>query len=177
MRLRPCTKIPNRRPAESPAPSKGHRETDRDILRSPLEGAEQQRRQGRVRPGKGGQEGGEAPARGARPLQVQRGRLGRGRGQARLDQGPAMDRREARGRGQEGTLRGLRDRPDQRGANENMNGLIRQYLPKGTSFEDLTREKVKRIEWKLNNRPRKRLGFLTPLEYNSRRVRRIYLTT
>ncbi len=58
-----------------------------------------------------------------------------------------------------------------------MNGLICQYLPKGTSFEDLTREKVKRIEWKLNNRPRKRLGFLTPLEYISRRVRQIYLTT
>ncbi len=30
------------------------------------------------------------------------------------------------------------------GANENMNGLIRQYLPKGTSFEDLTREEAKR---------------------------------
>ncbi len=58
-----------------------------------------------------------------------------------------------------------------------MNGLIRQYLPKGTFFEDLTREEVKRIEWKLNNRPRKRLGFLTPLEYISRRVRQIYLTT
>ncbi len=44
-------------------------------------------------------------------------------------------------------------------------------------FGDLTREEVKRIEWKLNNRPRKRLGFLTPLEYISRRVRQIYLTT
>ncbi len=65
----------------------------------------------------------------------------------------------------------------ERGANENMNGLIRQYLPKGTFFEDLTREEVKRIEWKLNNRPRKRLGFLTPLEYISRRVGQIYLTT
>ena len=65
----------------------------------------------------------------------------------------------------------------ERGANENMNGLIRQYLPKGTSFEDLTREEAKRIEWKLNNRPRKRLGYLTPLEYISRQVRKIYLTT
>lgn len=65
----------------------------------------------------------------------------------------------------------------ERGANENMNGLIRQYLPKGTSFEGLTREEVKRIEWKLNNRPRKRLGFLTPLEYISLQVKQIYLTT
>lgn len=65
----------------------------------------------------------------------------------------------------------------ERGANENMNGLIRQYLPKGTSFEDLTRDEVKWIEWKLNNRPRKRLGFLTPLEYISRQVKQIYLAT
>ena len=65
----------------------------------------------------------------------------------------------------------------ERGANENMNGLIRQYLPKGTSFGDLTREQVKRIEWKLNNRPRKRLGFLTPLECISIQVKQIYLAT
>ncbi len=65
----------------------------------------------------------------------------------------------------------------ERGANENMNGLVRQCLPKGTSFENLIREEVKRIEWKLNNRPRKRLGFLTPLGYISRQVRKIYLTT
>lgn len=65
----------------------------------------------------------------------------------------------------------------ERGANENMNGLIRQYLPKGTSFENLTRAEVKWVEWKLNNRPRKRLGYLTPLEYISRRVKQIYLAT
>lgn len=65
----------------------------------------------------------------------------------------------------------------ERGANENMNGLIRQYLPKGTSFEDLTRDKVKWIEWKLNNRPRKRLGYLTPFEYISRQFKQIYLAT
>jgi len=65
----------------------------------------------------------------------------------------------------------------ERGANENMNGLIRQYLPKGTSFESLTRAEVKWIEWKLNNRPRKRLGYLTPLEYISRQVKQIYLAT
>ncbi len=65
----------------------------------------------------------------------------------------------------------------ERGANENMNGLIRQYLPKGTSFESLTRAEVKWVEWKLNNRPRKRLGYLTPLEYISRLVKQIYLAT
>ena len=65
----------------------------------------------------------------------------------------------------------------ERGANENMNGLIRQYLPKGTSFENLTRAEVKRIEWKLNNRPGKRLGYLTPLEYISGQIKQFYLTT
>lgn len=65
----------------------------------------------------------------------------------------------------------------ERGANENMNGLIRQYLPKGTSFENLTRAEVKWIEWKLNNRPRKRLGYLTPLEYISKQIKQIYLAT
>lgn len=52
-----------------------------------------------------------------------------------------------------------------RGANENMNGLIRQYLPKGTDFEDITSEEVREIEDKLNNRPRKRLDYMTPKEY------------
>ena len=53
----------------------------------------------------------------------------------------------------------------ERGANENTNGLIRQYLPKGTSFENLTNEHVKQIQNKLNNRPRKALGYLTPIEF------------
>jgi len=53
----------------------------------------------------------------------------------------------------------------ERGANENMNGLIRQYLPKGSSFEDLTDEDISFIQNRLNNRPRKKLGFLTSLEY------------
>lgn len=52
-----------------------------------------------------------------------------------------------------------------RGANENMNGLIRQYLPKGTDFENITSEEVRKIEDKLNNRPRKRLDYMTPKEY------------
>jgi len=50
----------------------------------------------------------------------------------------------------------------ERGANENMNGLIRQYFPKGMSFENITNEQVQNAENKLNNRPRKRFGFKTP---------------
>jgi IS30 family transposase len=50
----------------------------------------------------------------------------------------------------------------QRGANENMNRLIRQYLPKKTNFETLTKEQVQEIEDKLNNRPRAKLNFKTP---------------
>ena len=52
----------------------------------------------------------------------------------------------------------------ERGANENMNGLIRQYIPKGTDFSGITDEFVAWVEEKLNNRPRKRLGYLTPNE-------------
>ena len=50
----------------------------------------------------------------------------------------------------------------ERGLNENTNGLIRQYLPKGKSFDDLTDQEVQDIMDKLNNRPRKCLGFRTP---------------
>lgn len=50
----------------------------------------------------------------------------------------------------------------ERGLNENTNGLIRQYLPKGKSFDDLTDHDVQVIMDKLNNRPRKCLGFKTP---------------
>ena len=52
----------------------------------------------------------------------------------------------------------------ERGANENTNGLIRQYIPKGTDFSGITDEFVAWVENKLNNRPRKRLGYLTPNE-------------
>ncbi len=50
----------------------------------------------------------------------------------------------------------------ERGLNENTNGLIRQYLPKGKSFDDLTDREVRDIMDGLNNRPRKCLGFRTP---------------
>ena len=52
----------------------------------------------------------------------------------------------------------------ERGTSENTNGLIRQYLPKGTSMKDLTQAQCDRIAHKLNTRPRKRHGFKTPEE-------------
>jgi IS30 family transposase len=54
--------------------------------------------------------------------------------------------------------------PHQRGTNENTNGLIRQYFPKGTDFRDVTHHDVREVERKLNSRPRKCLGFRTPAE-------------
>jgi len=52
----------------------------------------------------------------------------------------------------------------ERGANENLNGLVRQYFPKKTDFSKITDQQVKEVENKLNNRPRKRFKFDTPLE-------------
>ena len=52
----------------------------------------------------------------------------------------------------------------QRGLNENTNGLIRQYVPKGSDVRSLTDYQVQHIMDRLNNRPRKALGFLTPNE-------------
>ena len=51
-----------------------------------------------------------------------------------------------------------------RGSNENANGLVRQYLPKGASMADLSQHQCNAIAKRLNTRPRKRLGFRTPLE-------------
>ena len=52
----------------------------------------------------------------------------------------------------------------ERGTNENTNGLIRQYFPKGTRFEEITDEQIMAVQEKLNRRPRKTLGFKTPYE-------------
>lgn len=52
----------------------------------------------------------------------------------------------------------------ERGTNENTNGLIRQYAPKRTSLAELTQADCDRIADKLNDRPRRRLGFRTPRE-------------
>jgi transposase, IS30 family len=54
--------------------------------------------------------------------------------------------------------------PYQRGTNENTNGLIRQYFPKGTDFQDVSHADVRRVGNLLNNRPRACLGFRTPAE-------------
>ena len=53
----------------------------------------------------------------------------------------------------------------ERGSIENLNGLVRQYIPKGTDFNDIDPVQVKTIQDKLNRRPRKVLGFLSPIEY------------
>ncbi|WEN15101.1 IS30 family transposase [Rhodanobacter sp. AS-Z3] len=50
----------------------------------------------------------------------------------------------------------------QRGTNENTNGLIRQYLPKGCGLSAYSDADIQAIEDKLNQRPRKRLDFRTP---------------
>lgn len=52
----------------------------------------------------------------------------------------------------------------ERGANENTNGLIRRFLPKGTDFATVSEEELRRIEFLLNSRPRKRLGWKSPYQ-------------
>lgn len=63
----------------------------------------------------------------------------------------------------------------ERGTNENTNGLIRQYLPKRTSMKNLTQERCTEIARILNNRPRKRHTFCTPIEILNRHLNRLSL--
>lgn len=58
--------------------------------------------------------------------------------------------------------------PWERGTNENTNGIIRQFFPKGTDFSKISRREVKHVQQLLNGRPRKVLGYATPYEvFNS----------
>jgi IS30 family transposase len=53
----------------------------------------------------------------------------------------------------------------QRGSVEQLNGLVRRFIPKGTHIDNINQSMVKMVENKLNNRPRKVLGWLSPIEY------------
>lgn len=57
-----------------------------------------------------------------------------------------------------------------RGSNENLNGLIRRFFPKKTDFAQVSDEEIRRVEYLLNSRPRKRHGGKTPLEVLSERT-------
>jgi IS30 family transposase len=59
----------------------------------------------------------------------------------------------------------------QRGGNENANLWVRYYFPKGTDFAKIDPEEIHDVEWELNNRPRKRLGFRTPMEVFTKHLR------
>ena len=72
----------------------------------------------------------------------------------------------------------------QRGLNEQVNGLIRQYLPKKTDFRRICEKQVNLIMHKLNHRPRKSLGYRTPMEVlcheaklDSRKLQHVALMT
>ena len=63
----------------------------------------------------------------------------------------------------------------ERGTNENFNGLLRQYVPKKRPMKNINDEEIKMIENRLNNRPRKRLGFRTPAEVFHQSLSRVAL--
>jgi IS30 family transposase len=64
----------------------------------------------------------------------------------------------------------------ERGTNENTNGLIRDFFPKKTDFTTVSNEELQYVEDNLNNRPRKRLGWKTPLEAFSKELNRFNIS-
>ena len=58
-------------------------------------------------------------------------------------------------------------KPWQRGSNENMNGLLRQYFPKHTDLAIHSADDLAAVAIKINNRPRKRLGWTTPAQLHA----------
>lgn len=64
----------------------------------------------------------------------------------------------------------------ERGTNENTNGLIRDYFPKRTDFDTITNEQLQQVENLLNNRPRKRHNWLTPLEVFAKELNKFSIT-
>ena len=65
----------------------------------------------------------------------------------------------------------------ERGSNENFNGLLSQYILKKRSMSTVTDEEIRRTQKRLNNRPRKRLGFKTPTEVFHQSLNRVALRT
>lgn len=63
----------------------------------------------------------------------------------------------------------------QRGSNENLNGLVRQFIPKSRPLSTVSDKELAMIQDRLNNRPRKRLGYKTPLEVFTHEFRRVAL--
>jgi len=61
----------------------------------------------------------------------------------------------------------------ERGANENLNGLIRQYFPKKSNFENIEEHQIKTVINTLNNRPRKRFGYKTPNEIFAEKINKL----
>jgi IS30 family transposase len=65
----------------------------------------------------------------------------------------------------------------ERGSNENLNGLLRQYIPKKRAMSSVSDEEIRMIQNRLNNRPRKRLGLKTTAEVFHQLLKRVALRT